>query len=76
MLPYILMDLPIFTVQHGCPIIQGPESFRLEKLYSRLNDICGVLQLYDPAQGLQHNVCFFLVTKNGKSANKRGGPVS
>ena len=25
-----------------------------------LNDIYGVLQLYDPVQGLQHNACFFL----------------
>ena len=47
-----------------------------KKLYFRLNNICGVLQLYDPAQGLQHSACFFLMTKTGRSANKRGGPVS
>ena len=49
------------TVQHSYPIIiQCSESFSLEKLYFRLNDICGVLQLYDPAQGFQHSACFFL----------------
>ena len=54
----------LLTVQHGYPIIiQCSESFSLEKLHFRLNDICGVLQLYDPSQGLQHSACFFLVTK-------------
>ena len=60
----IFIHITLFTVQHGYPIItQCSESFSLEKLYFRLNDICGVLQLYDPAQGLQHSACFFLVTK-------------
>ena len=44
-------------------LLYSVQSFSLEKLYFRLNDICGVLQLYDPAQGLQHSACFFLVTK-------------
>ena len=60
----IFIHITLFTVQHGYPIIiQCSESFSLEKLYFRLNDICGVLQLYEPAQGLQHSACFFLLTK-------------
>ena len=40
----------LLTVQHGYPIIiQCSAPFSLEKLYFRLNDTCGVLQLYDPA---------------------------
>ena len=55
----------LLTVQHGYSIIiQCSESFTLEKLYFRLNDICEVLQLYDPAQGLQHSACFFSCDKN------------
>ena len=68
---FIFIHIILFTVQHGYPIIQCSESFGLEKLYFRLNAICGVLQLYDPAQGLQHSACFFLVTKTRGSANKR-----
>ena len=73
---FSFIHIILFTVQHGYPIIQCPESFSSGKLYFRLNDICGVLQLYDPAQGLQHSACFFLVTETGRSANKRGGSVS
>ena len=73
---FIFIHIILFTVQHGYPVIRCSESFSLEKLYFRLNDICGVLQLHDPAQGLQHSACFFLVTKTGRSANERGGPVS
>ena len=66
----------LLTVQHGYPIIiQCSKSFSLEKLWFRLIDICGVQQLYDLAQGLQHSACFFLVTKTWRSADKRGGPV-
>ena len=54
----------LLTVQHGYPIImQCSESFSLEKLYFRLNNICGVLQLYDPVQGLQLVSVFFLSQK-------------
>ena len=77
-LPKACSIVPVFSCDKSYSIIiQCSESFSLEKLYFRLNGICGILQLYDPAQGLQHSACFFfIVTKTGRSANKRGGPVS
>ena len=51
----------LLTVQHDYPIIiQCSESFSLEKLYFRLNDICGVLQLYDPPKACSIVPVFFL----------------
>ena len=48
----------LFTMQHNYPIIRCSESFSLEKLYFRFNDICGILKLHDPAQSLRHRACF------------------